>query len=102
MSDVVIMALSTVALEAAILKKPVISMNFADKPGYRNLLEYHEDIEWVLMEALENPEKFIRQQEAFVQGFHPGKGNATENLRKIVLYILKEGVRYNKLLNYRE
>ena len=90
-SDVVIMELSTIALEAAILKKPVISINFSDKPGYRGLLEYRENLDQVLAEAMENPEKFIKQQEEFVEGYHPGKGNAVTYLKEMVLGILKQG-----------
>jgi|GEM_PF-1773852 hypothetical protein len=90
-SDAVIMALSTVALEAAILKKPVISLNYTDKPGYRDLLEYHDNLKQVLTEALEKPELFIKRQQAFSEGYHAGKGNAANYLKEMIVSILKGG-----------
>jgi len=90
-SDVVIVMLSTVALEAAILKKPVISINFTNQPSYRDLLEYRNHIDEVLIEALKNPQKFIEQQRAFVEGYHLGKGNAVSYLKEMILDILKSG-----------
>lgn len=95
-SDAVVMALSTVALEAAILKKPVIPINFTDKSGYRDLKEYRDNIGDVVAHALKNPKKFIRNQEAFIRGFHPAKDNATELLKKIILEILNHGIRYER------
>lgn len=91
-SDVVIMMLSTVALEAAILKKPVISINFTNEKGYKDFLEYRENIDHVLMDVLKDQERFIEQQRAFVEGYHPGKGNAVRYLKEMILSILQQGV----------
>lgn len=88
-SDAVIIQLSTIALEAAILKKPVISFNFSDKPGYRGLTEYRHDLKGVLKEALARPEDFVEGQKAFSEGYHSGRGNAADTVKRMVLEILK-------------